>query len=315
VAPSEAGRECRGVPGPKSDMSHDHSSPVDHDSEGNLRAAFALNLGFTILEIVGGLWTNSIAILTDAVHDAGDAASLGLAWYFERVSAREGTTRHTYGFVRYRLLGGLITGLVLIVGLGFVLWHAIQRFVDPEPVNAPGMMALAVLGVAFNGAAVLRVRKGGSLTERVVSWHLLEDTLGWLAVLIGAGVMALIDLPVIDPILSIGISLFVLWNVGRNLTKVMRVFLQSSPDSFDAGEFRGRLAALPKVLSFHHLHVWSLDGERHVLTVHVVMAPDAERDEILQLKREVRAALDNDDFEHVTVDVELQGEDCSAEGQ
>jgi cobalt-zinc-cadmium efflux system protein len=287
-------------------------SDHDHGSEGNLKVAFFLNLGFTTIEIIGGLWTNSIAILSDALHDSGDTASLGIAWYFERVSERGRTSRHTYGYKRFRLLGGLVTGLLLIVGLGFILWQAIGRLMNPEPVNAPGMMALAVVGMAVNGYAVLRTRKGSSLTEKMVSWHLLEDTLGWGAVLIGAGIMAIWDVPIIDPILSIGISLFVLWNVGRNLSNVVKVFLQTAPDSFDADDFESKVKAIPKVECLHHVHVWSLDGESHVLTSHVLMQADTSRREILKLKRQIRAVLDPDDFKHVTVDVELQGEECLA---
>ena len=116
-------------------MSHDHHHT--HGSGGNLKVAFFLNFTFTIIEIIGGLWTNSIAILTDAIHDAGDTASLGLAWYFENISKRGRTSHHTFGFKRYRLLGGLITGLVLIGGLGFVLWHAVQRLLAPEAATPP----------------------------------------------------------------------------------------------------------------------------------------------------------------------------------
>lgn len=292
-------------------MSDSHSGH-DHGSEGNLKVAFFLNLGFTILEVVGGLWTNSIAILTDALHDSGDTASLGLAWYFERLSEKSRTPKHTYGYKRFRLLGGLITGLVLIVGLSFILWKAVGRLMNPEPVNAPGMIALAVVGVLVNGAAVWRVKKGSSLTEKVVSWHLLEDTLGWIAVLIGAGVMAVWDLPVIDPILSIGISLFVLWNVGRNLKKVMTVFLQTAPESFDVGNFGAMLEALPDVRATRHIHVWSLDGESHVLSAHVVMAGEATREQIFGLKARVRKMLDKEEFPHVTLEVELEGEECAS---
>ncbi len=289
--------------------SHHHH---DHGSESNLKVAFFLNFGFTIIEIIGGLWTNSIAILSDALHDAGDTASLGLAWYFERLSKRGRTAWHTYGYKRFRLLGGLITGLVLMVGLGFILWHAIGRLISPEPVNAPGMMILAVIGILVNGAAVLRVRKGSSLSEKVVSWHLLEDTLGWAAVLVGAGIMAIWNVPIIDPLLSIGISLFVLWNVGRNLVNVTNVFLQRAPESFDIDAFESRVIAMPKVEGLHHVHIWSLDGESHVLTAHVVMRPDASRREILEIKRRIRKGLDSRDFEHVTIDVELRGEACLA---
>ena len=287
----------------------------DHGSEGNLKVAFLLNVSFTLIEIIGGIWTNSIAILTDAVHDAGDSASLGLAWYFEKLSHRGRTAQHSYGYRRYRLLGGLITGVVLVIGLVFILWHAIGRLIAPEPVNAPGMIALAIIGILFNGAAVLRVKKGSSLTERVVSWHLIEDTLGWIAVLIGASAMAVWDLPILDPILSIGISLFVLWNVARNLKQVMAVFLQTSPESFELAAFEKSVGEIPHVLSCHHSHSWSLDGESHVLTTHLVMEADIERRDIRAAKKHVRQLLDKHEFEHVTIDVELEGEDCVSESE
>lgn len=294
---------------------HGHDHAHAHSSGDNLKVAFLLNLAFTLIELVGGLWTNSVAILSDAVHDLGDSLSLGSAWYFERLSRRGRTPRNTYGHRRYALLGGLLTAAVLLAGLAFVLWQAVGRLFAPEPVNAPGMMVLAVIGVAFNGAAVLRVRKGSSLTEQMVSWHLLEDTLGWLAVLAGAAAMLVWDVPIIDPLLSIGISLFVLWNVLRNLRRFFSVFLQHAPPSFDLEQFDEAVARIPKVVSVHHTHSWSIDGEKHVLTTHLVMDADASRQQVLQAKRQVRALLDPGAFEHLTVDVELAGEDCVSMAQ
>jgi cobalt-zinc-cadmium efflux system protein len=281
---------------------HDH----DHGSE-NLKVAFFLNLAFTIIEVIGGILTNSIAILSDAVHDLGDSLSLGLAWYFERLSHKERSHKHTFGFLRYRLLGGLITGVTLLIGLGFVLWQAIQRLQNPEEVNAHGMIGLVVLGIIFNGAAVLRVRKGSSLTEKIVSWHLFEDLLGWVAVLIGSGIMAVWDLPIIDPILSIGISIVILWNVWRNLGRVGRVFLQTAPEGFDFAEFQEKVLALPEVESLHHPHSWSLDGEEHVLTMHIVRNSDPVED--VHLKNKIRSILSGGGFSHITLEMEAQGED------
>lgn len=287
-----------------------HNHGHAHGSTGNLKTAFLLNVTFTVIEIIGGFWTNSIAILSDAVHDLGDSISLGLAWYFNRLSQQGRTAQNTYGYRRYSLLGALITGVVLLVGIGFVLVSAVSRLFSPEAVNAPGMMVLAVIGVAFNGMAVLRVRRGSSLTEQVVTWHLLEDTLGWVAVLIGAGVMTFWDLPIIDPLLSIGISLFVLWNVVRNLGKVFNVFIQKVPQAFDVGAFERSILAHPKVISMHHTHSWTVDGEIHVLTTHLVMNREASRDEMVAAKAHVRRLLDPATFEHLTVEVELEGEPC-----
>ncbi|MEM7600002.1 MAG: cation diffusion facilitator family transporter [Verrucomicrobiota bacterium] len=285
-------------------MSADH----DHSSSGNLKVAFFLNLGFTILEIIGGFWTNSIAILTDAVHDLADSISLGLAWYFDKISSRGRTARHTYGYRRFRLLGGLITGVMLLAGLGFVLYHAIGRLSNPQEVRAPGMLGLAVLGILFNGAAVLRVKSGTSLTEKLVSWHLIEDTLGWVAVLIGAGIMMIWDVPIVDPILSIGISLIVLWNVGRNLKEVFSVLLQTAPENFDANEFERNALEIEGVQSLHHLHSWSIDGESHVLSAHLVLTSCCE--DPASVKTQVRNLVDPLQFEHITLEVEGPEEDC-----
>lgn len=294
-------------------MSRGHShGPGAHahgGSSGNLKVVFLLNLAFTIIEVIGGLWTNSIAILSDAVHDLGDSISLGLAWRFDRLSQRGRTPRDTYGYRRYSLLGGLITAAVLILGISFVLWSAVGRLMDPQPVNAPGMMVIALIGIAFNGAAVLRVRKGSSLTEKVVSWHLLEDTLGWVAVLIGAGAMAIWDLPILDPLLSIGISLFVLWNVLRTLRKFVGIFLQRTPSGFNLKEFEAAARGIPGVLGVAHTHSWSIDGDSHVLTTHITVPPDLSRKDVVAAKQAIRGLLNEHTFEHVTIEVTIEGEE------
>ncbi len=300
-------------------MSHEHSThdkaSHSHGGEGgkNIGIAFFLNLTFTLIEIAGGLWTNSVAILSDALHDFGDCITLGFAWYMQRVSRKQSDATFTYGYRRFSVLGALITGVVLLVGLLFVVWKASARVLHPEPVYAPGMIAIAIVGILFNGAAVLRIRGGHSLNEKVMSWHLLEDVLGWVAVLLGSIAMLIWKLPIIDPLLSIGISLFVLWNVIKNLRKVLMVFMQSAPKSFDAARFNLALTSVEKAVSSHHTHTWSIDGERHVLSTHLVMRSDATREDIVKAKRRVHELLAEHNFEHATIEVELEGEDCAAE--
>ncbi|MBA2271012.1 MAG: cation transporter [Chthoniobacterales bacterium] len=288
-------------------MSSGHSH--EHGSAEGLRAAFFLNLAFTFIEIAGGFWTNSVAILTDALHDGGDCASLGLAWYLQKLSRKQPDAGFTYGYGRFSTLGAVITSVVLIAGLSVMLWHALERLMHPQEVYAPGMIVLALLGLLANGAAVWKTRHGTSLNERMVSWHLLEDVLGWGAVLLGSIAMSLWHLPALDPLLSILIALFVLWNVGRNLRKVGAVFLQRAPASFDVAEFQRRLTTLPKVVSSHHAHTWTIDGEHHVLSLHVVVQNDATRDQIVEVKRQIKSEC-GEEFEHVTIDVELAGESC-----
>jgi cobalt-zinc-cadmium efflux system protein len=282
----------------------------DHGSISGLRTAFLLNLAFTIVEIAGGLWTNSVAILTDALHDGGDCASLGLAWYLHKVAQKEPDKHFTYGYGRFSTLGALLTSVVLIGGLAVMLWHAIGRLANPQEVYAPGMIGIAILGVIANGAAALTTRHGTSHNERMVTWHLLEDVLGWVAVLLGSIAMNIWHLPILDPLLSIAIALFVLWNVMRNLRKVGAVFLQQAPAAFDLTKFQRRVEALPNVVSCHHAHTWTIDGEHHVLSLHVVMQNGVTREEIIGVKRRIRSELVSEQFEHVTIDVELAGEEC-----
>ena len=286
---------------------HDH----DHDhATGDLKVAFLLNLAFTILEIAGGIWTNSVAILADAVHDAGDTLSLGLSWLLERLSLRQRDAMFTYGYRRFSVLGALVSGLVLVAGLAVVLWHAIPRLANPEPAYSPGMAALAVVGILANGLAFLRLRRGAGHNVQVVAWHMLEDVLGWVAILVGSLVMMVWTVPILDPLLSIGISLFVLWNVVRKLARVGLVFLQSAPEGFDLDRFTEQVLAIPRVQSLHHTHVWTLDGQRHVLTTHLVMDAGSTRDDIVAAKSRVIELLRPEPFTHATIAVELAGEKC-----
>lgn len=295
-------------------MEHNgHEHHHKHESGLNLGVAFLLNLVFILVEVAGGLWTNSIAILTDALHDGGDAFSLGLAWYLHKVSHRRPDATFTYGYRRFSSVGALVTGLVLIAGLIVIGWNAVNRLQHPEGVKAPGMLAIALVGIVLNGVAAWKLHGGRSLTEKVVSWHLLEDTLGWAAVLAGSAVMMVWNLPIIDPILALVISAFVLWNVFRNLKKVVLVFLQTVPHGFDAAAFARRMTEIPGVVGAHHTHTWTLDGEHHVFSTHLVMQRDSTRSEIVAVKRRVHELLREEDFAHITVEVELEGECCAAD--
>jgi cobalt-zinc-cadmium efflux system protein len=290
-----------------------HQHGHNHQSERNLLLAFSLNLAFTVLEIGGGFWTNSIAILSDALHDAGDCLSLGLAWYLQTLSARRPDAVFTYGYRRFSTLGALVTCVVLVVGLAFIGVGAMQRLREPAEVHVPGMLVLAVVGIAFNGLAAWKLRHGHSLSEQVASWHLLEDALGWIAVLAGSIVMLIWHLPIIDPLLSLGICVLILWNVVRNLKQVALVFLQSAPAGFDAAAFDRLLAEIPAVVGSHHTYTWTHDGESHVFSTHLVLRAGATRNEIVAAQRRVHELLREQHFTHVTIEIELQGETCAAD--
>jgi len=248
-------------------MGHEHH----HGEVKNIKVAFFLNLFFTLLEIAGGFFTNSMAILSDAVHDLGDSLSLGLAWYFQKVSNKGSDSSYSYGYKRFSLLGAIINSIVLVVGSIFILTAAIPRIFHPEKTQAAGMFFLAIVGVLINGIAFLRLKRGSSINEKVVSLHFLEDVLGWVSILIGSVIMYFFNAPFIDPILSVGIAFFVLSNVYKNIRQTLHIILQGIPDNVDIEEISQQLQEFKGVEDIHDLHVWSVDGNYNILTVHVVL--------------------------------------------
>ena len=189
-----------------------------------------------MIELIGGLFTNSVAILSDALHDFGDALSLAVAWYLQKVSQKPRDQFYSYGYKRFSLLGALVVSSVLLIGVALVIRESVVRLLNPQAADAKGMLVLAILGIAINGFAALRVKKGSSLNERAVYLHLLEDVLGWIAVLISSIVMIFFHLPVLDPLISLAISVFILFNVFKNLRSVVKILLLEVPQHLKLDE-------------------------------------------------------------------------------
>jgi cobalt-zinc-cadmium efflux system protein len=251
-----------------------------------------------------------MAILSDALHDLGDSLSLGVSWYLQNYSKKGPDYKFSFGYSRFSLLGALINSIVLLGGSVLILSRAIPRIFNPEPVNAKGMIVFAVLGIFINGAAVLRLRKGKSLNEKVVTWHLLEDVLGWVVVLIGSVILNFKDLPIIDPLLSMGITLYILYNVVKNLKKVMNVFLQGVPEDISIEEIEKLVEEKTEALSVHHTHIWTIEGERNMLSTHVKIPDNYNSQDIINLKKNIRKLLKEKNIEHVTIEMEYETEEC-----
>ncbi len=288
-------------------MPHDHN----HSHQpGNIKLAFFLNMGFTIFEFIGGFYVNSVAIVADALHDAGDSLSLGLSWYLDKKSKKQGNQKYTFGYQRFSLLGALINSIILIAGSCFVIYEAVQRLAAPEHSDAKGMLAFAIVGIVVNSIAAFRLSKGKSLNEKVLQWHLLEDVLGWAAVLVTSIVLIFNDIHILDPLLSLAITAYILWNVIKRLVDTMKIFLQGAPEKINIQELEQKLGAIPHVASVHHAHVWSLDGEHHVLTAHIKLKRVKSLGEVSELKNKVKDALKEYDLEHVTIETEQDDEVC-----
>lgn len=293
---------------------HTHS----RSGQKGLTTAFWLNASFSVIEVVGGVVTNSSAILADAIHDMGDALSIGMGIMMEKVARRKRDNRFSYGYRRFSLLSALILSLVLLAGACIMLIRAVPAFLRPQQVDSMGMIWLAVLGLTMNGLAFFRIHRSGGgrhANSKAIMLHLLEDVLGWAAVLAGGVVIHFTGWYRIDPLLSAGIALFIIFNAIKNLAGTMKVFLQAAPVHVDSSRLKGELLAIEGVDDVHDMHLWTLDGNYTVGTLHIVLkqvaAPGQAGIPALQAIREkIEKVFSRYSIDHPTLQIEFPGDVC-----
>ena len=280
-----------------------------HSTEKNILVAFLLNFLFSAIEIVGGLLTNSMAILSDAVHDFGDAFSIGVSYFLEKKSKKKPDENYTYGYLRYSVLGAFITTTILIVGSIVVLVGAISRIIHPEPLHYEGMILLSILGIIINFIAAYSTREGDSLNQKAVNLHMLEDVLGWVVVFVGSILMKFTDITYIDSIMSIGIAFYLLKHAFDNLKNILNLFLAKVPSDIRVEEIKKEILKIPKVKDVHHIHVWSMDGVNHYATMHIVVP----RKNDFEVKSIIKEKLKQLGIMHTTLEMEQISEHCNQE--
>lgn len=271
----------------------------------NILIAFILNLAFALFELFGGIFTGSVAILSDAVHDLGDAASIGLAWFLERKSKQKPNSRYTFGYGRFSVLGSLITTLILLLGSVLMIYHAIGRIIVPTQINYSGMILFSIIGVAVNLTAAIITHSGTSLNQKAVNLHMLEDVLGWFVVLIGSVAMRFTNYAILDPLISICVSLFILVHAIRNFKQTMELFLEKVPHGIDVSTIKDQLLTIEGIEDVHHIHLWSLDGENISVTMHIVTECDP-----VPMKNQIRSKLRVLGITHSTLELETTNEKC-----
>ena len=277
-------------------------------TEKNIFIAFILNLAFSVFEFIGGVFTGSVAIISDAIHDIGDATSIGVAFFLEKKSKKQPDKKYTYGYARYSVIGSVLTTLILLFGSAMVIYNAVLRIINPSEINYNGMIIFAIVGVCVNFGAAILTRDGDSLNQKAVNLHMLEDVLGWVIVLIGAIAMRFTDLYIIDPLMSIGVAIFILINALKNLKDVLNLFLEKTPHGINIGEITEHICEVEGVLGVHHIHVWSMDGHNNYATMHVVVNGDAHI-----IKDKIRDELREHGIGHVTLELEAEDEHCHEE--
>ena len=277
-------------------------------TEKNIFFAFILNLAFSVFEFIGGVFTGSVAIISDAIHDIGDATSIGVAFFLEKKSKKQPDKKYTYGYARYSVIGSVLTTLILLLGSAMIIYNAVLRIISPTEINYNGMIIFAIVGVCVNLGAALLTRDGDSLNQKAVNLHMLEDVLGWVVVLVGAIVMRFTDFYIIDPLMSIGVAIFILINALKNLKEILDLFLEKTPRDISIDEIAEHICEVEGVLSVHHIHVWSMDGHNNYATMHVVVKGDTHT-----IKHNIRGELKEHGIGHATLEIETEGEHCYEE--
>ena len=277
-------------------------------TEKNIFFAFILNLAFSVFEFIGGVFTGSVAIISDALHDIGDATSIGVAFFLEKKSKKQPDKKYTYGYARYSVIGSVLTTLILLLGSAMIIYNAVLRIISPTEINYNGMIIFAIVGVCVNLGAALLTREGDSLNQKAVNLHMLEDVLGWVVVLVGAIVMRFTDFYIIDPLMSIGVAIFILINALKNLKEILDLFLEKTPRDISIDEIAEHICEVEGVLSVHHIHVWSMDGHNNYATMHVVVKGDTHT-----IKHNIRSELKEHGIGHATLEIETEGEHCYEE--
>ena len=278
-------------------------------TEKNILIAFILNISFSIFELIGGFFTNSIAIFSDAIHDLGDALSIGISFVLEKKSKKKPDEKYTYGYARYSILGALITTMVLTIGSIFVILGGINRIIVPEKINYNGMIIFAIFGVIVNFLAAYFTKEGESINQKAVNLHMLEDVMGWIIVLIGSILMKYTDISIIDSIMSIGVAIYILINAFKNFKEILDLFLEKLPKNISIEEVKKHLNNIKDVIGVHHIHIWSIDGNTNYATLHIV----TESKNICELKGKIKDELKNLGISHTTIEIEGKEDKCNEE--
>lgn len=275
-------------------------------TEKNILIAFLLNLFFSIFELVGGILTNSIAIISDAIHDFGDSLSIGISYFLEKKSKKKPDAKYTYGYSRYSILGAFITNSILIAGSLLVIYNAFNRIINPSEINYNGMIVFALFGVVVNFIAAFVTKDGKSLNQKAVNLHMLEDVFGWIIVLIGAIVIKFTQITIIDSILSMIVAVFIMIHAVKSFKQILDLFLIKTPSSIDVEELKKHLLKIDGVDDVHHIHVWSLDGINNYATMHVL----TKLKELSEIKNRVKEEMYEHGICHTTVEIEDANNKC-----
>ena len=263
--------------------------------------AFFLNLTYAIVEFIAGGVFGSSAVLADSVHDLGDAIAIGISAFLETISNREEDNQYTLGYKRFSLLGALLTAIILMTGSVLVILENVTKILNPQPVNDEGIFWLGIIAITINVLASLVVGKGKTKNESILSLHFLEDTLGWVAVILMAIILRFTDWYILDPLLSLVISFFILSKALPRFWSTVKIFLDAVPEGINIKQVKSGLERLDNVASLNQLNLWTMDGLEKNAIVHLCLE---DWEQMTETKNQVRQLLEERGVQNITIEVD-----------
>ncbi len=279
---------------------------MEKKSVKHIKSTLILSLLFAIIELFGGAITNSISILTDSFRNFGDVISISVALLLEKYAQKRPNKRFTYGYARFSVVGSLVSTIFLIISSILALFIIIPRITKPETVNYEGMFLLATVGLIINGISTYSTSKAKGINEQAVSLHQLEDLFSWVGVLITSVVISIYDLPILDPILSILITLIVVRNAIGHIKIILNIFLEKVPDDIDLKEIEDNILKNKKIKEIQNFHVWSLDGIKDYASMNIIIDKSLTLKEAVKLKDEVKEKIHDFGVNYSTIEIKLK---------
>lgn len=278
----------------------------------NIKIAFLLNLVFSIIEAIGGLLTNSISIISDSLHNLGDSITIGITYFFEKKSKKLPNKEYSYGYLRYTLLGSLIASFILLVGSVIIIYNVVPRLMTPQEVNYDAMIIFGIFGLLINLYAAIKVIRSKE-KDKKINTHLIEDSVIWLFLLIGSICIKVWNLIIIDPILSLLIAVYILYQVYKYMRNIYNIFMEKVPKNIKVDTIKNDIEENENVDNVHHIHIWSMDGVNNYMTAHIHLNKVLSEQDIINVKNSIKNKLREEKISHITLEVEYFNEKCDEE--
>lgn len=278
----------------------------------NIKIAFLLNLAFSIVEAIGGILTNSISIISDSLHNLGDSITIGINYIFEKKSKKLPNKEYSYGYLRYTMLGSLIASFILLVGSVIIIYNVVPRLIKPLSVNYDAMIIFGIFGLLINLYATIKIMRSKD-KDKKINTHMIEDTVIWLFILTGSICIKVFDLVIIDPILSLLIAVYILYQVYKYMKNIYNIFMEKVPKNVKIDEIKKDIESNENIDNVHHIHIWSMDGVNNYMTAHIHLNKVLSEEEIVKTKNDVKNKLKEDKINHITLEVEYFNEKCDSD--